>query len=245
MAAELEARLRSVLGMNKYQAAAYVALLRGGPMRAQEVAKAAGIPQQRVYDTLRSLIDMGLVAEREGTFEVVNPVDALQVIAKREVARALGKAEEIERLSRELAASFGQGQGSPQVSILRGLDLVLGAALAGLSRCDERPIFMTSRVFERLGQLLPVLRELAKASGRGGVVIVPRGYLERYAQHVREFEGLGLKFVESEASFLDLMVACDTVIIGVPYLSDAVGVVIRDRGFAEGLRKGVEKAIGL
>ncbi len=245
MTADLESRLRSLLGLNKYQAAAYVALLRAGPLRPQEVAKATGIPQQRVYDTLRSLVDMGLIAEREGSFEVVNPRDALELIARQEMARAMSKAEEIERLSLELAASAGRGRGSPLVSVLRGLNSVMGAALAGLSRCEEMPLFMTYKVFERIEQLLPLLRELAKSSSRGGVVLVPKGYLERYPQYVREFEGLGLTFKESEASFIDLMVACDTVIIGVPYLSDAVGVVVRDREFADGLRKGIERAAGL
>ncbi len=245
MSADLETRLRSLLGLNKYQASAYLALLRGGPMKPQEVAKAAGVPLQRIYDTLRSLVDMGLVAESEGGYEAVNPEEALELIAKREVARAIDRAQEIERLSHELAAGLRQGSAAPLVTLIRGLESVMGAALASVSRCRDRPIFMTYRVFERLDQLVPLLRALASASGPGAIVVVPRGYLEKFPQYKAEFEAIGLSFRESEASFIDLMVACDTVLVGVPYLSDVVAVMVRDREFAQGLRRGIERAVGL
>ncbi len=85
---DIEARLRSVLGLNKYQALAYEALLKSGPMKAQEVARLTGIPQQRIYDTLRSLVDAGLVTERDGGAE--GPVGRREGKAPRHDAEGHG-----------------------------------------------------------------------------------------------------------------------------------------------------------
>jgi len=115
----------------------------------------------------------------------------------------------------------------------------MGAALATASSCNERPVFLAHKIFERLSVLLPALKELVRSSGPGALVVVPKGYLERYRQEAEELSGYGLRVVESDAAFLDLMVACDTVIIGVPYGGDAIAVVIKSREFAEGLRKGL------
>ncbi|MCG2881634.1 MAG: hypothetical protein L7G97_04505 [Acidilobus sp.] len=238
MSADLEQRLRSLLGLNKYQASAYLVLLKAGPMRPQEVAKQAGVPVQRIYDTLRSLQEMGLVVEREGVFEAVDPLQSLGALAKREVARALKRASEIDALAKDLSSS-APGARPAEVTLVRGLDSVMGAALATASSCNERPVFLAHKVFERLSVLLPALKELVRSSGPGALVVVPKGYLKRYRQEAEELSGYGLRVVESDAAFLDLMVACDTVIIGVPYGGDAIAVVIKSREFAEGLRKGL------
>ncbi|MGC9071351.1 MAG: TrmB family transcriptional regulator [Acidilobus sp.] len=245
MTFDVEARVRAVLGLNKYQASAYTVLLKSGPMRAQEVARAADIPQQRVYDTLRSLVEMGLVIERDGAFEATNPVESLGLFAKREIASALARAGDIERLAQDLQALRGSALARPVVMMLKGMASVMGAALREVADCDERPLFIAYKVFDRLGQLLPVLRALASQAGPGTRVILPRGYLEKYAQYKVEFERYGLLFTESDLAFIDLMIACDTVIIGVPYLSDVIAVMIKDKEFAEGLRKGVTRAVGL
>ncbi|MGC9210406.1 MAG: TrmB family transcriptional regulator [Acidilobus sp.] len=243
MGSDIEARLRSVLGLNKYQALAYEALLKSGPLKAQEVARLAGIPQQRIYDTLRSLVDVGLVTERDGVFEAVDPAESFHILAGREVARAMARASEIEKLAEELKALSGVARARPHVVMLRGMETVMGAALKSVTECRERPVFMAYKVFDRIDQLLPLLRGLAMQAGPGTMVIVPKGYLERYKDYRDEFERYGLKFLESDSAFIDLMIACDVVLIGVPYMSDAVAVMIRDRDFAEGLRRGVLRAV--
>jgi sugar-specific transcriptional regulator TrmB len=54
------------LGLNKYEARAYLALLGHDESSAVEVANRARIPRQRIYDVLASLRDWGMVVTRDG-----------------------------------------------------------------------------------------------------------------------------------------------------------------------------------
>src|SRR5439155_5541838 len=60
------------LGLTKYEAKAYLALIRRGSSTAAEVARIAGVPRQRIYDVLASLVERGLASTRPG--RVVNYV---------------------------------------------------------------------------------------------------------------------------------------------------------------------------
>lgn len=55
------------LGLTTYEARAYVALLGRDSFTAAQVARQAGLPRQRIYDVLGSLIQKGLAAGRPGT----------------------------------------------------------------------------------------------------------------------------------------------------------------------------------
>lgn len=63
-----ESRVRQLisLGLSKYEASAYLALLGHDESSAVEVADRAGVPRQRVYDVLASLLGRGLVVTRDG-----------------------------------------------------------------------------------------------------------------------------------------------------------------------------------
>jgi sugar-specific transcriptional regulator TrmB len=63
-AAHLERLQR--LGLTSYEARAYVALLRRDSSTAAETARVAGLPRQRVYDVLSSLVEKGLASTRPG-----------------------------------------------------------------------------------------------------------------------------------------------------------------------------------
>ena len=55
------------LGLTSYEAKAYLALTRRGSSTAAEVARLAGVPRQRIYDVLASLVGKGLAISRPGT----------------------------------------------------------------------------------------------------------------------------------------------------------------------------------
>ena len=55
------------LGLTAYEARAYLALIRRDASAASEVARLSGIPRQRVYDVLASLVEKGLASSRPGT----------------------------------------------------------------------------------------------------------------------------------------------------------------------------------
>ncbi len=53
--------LLHVLGLNKYEVQAYIALIEGGEQNVSEIITKTGIPQPRAYDTLVNLTKYGLV----------------------------------------------------------------------------------------------------------------------------------------------------------------------------------------
>src|SRR5215469_8371558 len=54
------------LGLTRYEARAYVALVRRDASTPAEVARMAGVPKPRIYDVLQSLVGKGLAANRPG-----------------------------------------------------------------------------------------------------------------------------------------------------------------------------------
>ena len=54
------------LGLTTYEARAYTALVRRDSFSAAQVARQAGLPRQRIYDVLETLVQKGLAASRPG-----------------------------------------------------------------------------------------------------------------------------------------------------------------------------------
>jgi sugar-specific transcriptional regulator TrmB len=86
-----EARIEQLaaLGLTRYEAAAYVALLGRKEYTPAQVAAHAGVPRQRIYDVLASLSTRGLCVERhvggQRSFYAVDPAIALPaLVAERQ-----------------------------------------------------------------------------------------------------------------------------------------------------------------
>ncbi|WP_242493427.1 TrmB family transcriptional regulator, partial [Haloarcula hispanica] len=65
---DLEASLEQVIArfnLGEYEISAYLAVLQHGELTASEISENTDIPQPRVYDTVRSLSDVGLVELKE------------------------------------------------------------------------------------------------------------------------------------------------------------------------------------
>jgi len=67
--------------LGSYEVAAYLAVLSAGELTASELAERADIPQPRVYDTVRSLADRGLVELHESRPMRVVAVDPAEAFA--------------------------------------------------------------------------------------------------------------------------------------------------------------------
>lgn len=68
MSEDLQTTLVDVAGqfdLSEYEIRAYLAILDGGTVTAADIARAADMPQPRVYDTVRSLSDSGLIELKE------------------------------------------------------------------------------------------------------------------------------------------------------------------------------------
>lgn len=65
----------TALGLNRYEAAVYVTLVRGPRMTASQIAARSHVPRQRVYDILGELCRQGLVTQQPGKQRCFSPVD--------------------------------------------------------------------------------------------------------------------------------------------------------------------------
>ena len=87
------------LGLTTYEAKAYVALLGRDSFTAAQVSRQAGLPRQRIYDVLGSLVEKGLASSRPGSvvkYAAVAPelaIDRLVVEHRRQL-------EELERAAK-------------------------------------------------------------------------------------------------------------------------------------------------
>ncbi len=68
------------LGLKKYEAEAYVTLIKLGEATAREISEYSGVPRPKVYDVLKSLAEMGFVEVHPGNptrFRAMDPQDVL------------------------------------------------------------------------------------------------------------------------------------------------------------------------
>ncbi len=91
-----------LLGLNKYEALAYEALVRLGKVGAFEIARESGVPYGRIYDTLNSLAAKGLVIvvpEKSKKFIAAQP-EALEKLFAAQESKFSKLKEEIKNLKK-------------------------------------------------------------------------------------------------------------------------------------------------
>jgi len=101
------------LGLTSYEAKVYLALIRRDSFAAADVSRLAGIPRQRIYDVLATLVQKGLASQRPGPPAKYTPVSP-EIAIERLLAT---RREELDRLVRSshemissLAPAFAEGQ---------------------------------------------------------------------------------------------------------------------------------------
>jgi sugar-specific transcriptional regulator TrmB len=101
------------LGLTSYEAKAYVALVRRDSYTAAQVSRMAGLPRQRIYDVLGSLVAKGLATARPGAVVKYAAV-APDVAIERLVADHRAQLADLERQAAEtiaaLSPAFEAGQ---------------------------------------------------------------------------------------------------------------------------------------
>lgn len=240
----LESRLRSLLGLNSYEARAYLAILSSGrPLKPREVAREAGIPYQRVYDTLEKLEQKGLVYRLEdGSYDAEDPERALGLLAERYIAEAVERARKVKDLAGDLASRYTARSRGGQLRVVYGLDRILLEAAETLRGCRGPAYFTTYKVAEEAERLRDQLTWFA---GRLAGVEGPIRILvyEDYDPPEWVFSILpesNSEIRKTRLVFMDLMVACSTTIIGLPGLRDVVAVIVDHQDFSEAVRRRIE-----
>jgi sugar-specific transcriptional regulator TrmB len=102
--AEPTEKLRQ-LGLTEYETQAYLVLVQGTQMNAEEVARNANIPIPRVYGVLESLRDLGLIVIIEGRpkkYEIISPDEGLQNLIKIKKRAADDSLRQLEETSQEV-----------------------------------------------------------------------------------------------------------------------------------------------
>jgi sugar-specific transcriptional regulator TrmB len=109
---ELVAQLTR-LGLTSYEAKAYLTLIRRDSFTAAQVARQSGLPRQRIYDVLGSLVQKGLAVARPGTvvkYAATAPelaIDLLLTAHRDELARMERDAR---GMVKDLKPAFEAGQ---------------------------------------------------------------------------------------------------------------------------------------
>ena len=101
------------LGLTTYEAKAYVSLVRRDSYTAAQIARQAGLPRQRIYDVLASLVERGLASARPGAV-VKYAAIAPELAVDRLVAARRNELTDLERDAAEVIAGmtpqFAAGQ---------------------------------------------------------------------------------------------------------------------------------------
>ncbi len=202
-----------------------------------DIARWSGVPLGRIYDVLRSLEAKGLVVKVERTYEPLDPKTAMARIAAKIVDEAERKAREIRALATVLEETMKAPKPGEHVTLIHGLDEVLALVLTIITACREPPLFTAYKAAMEIQSLWPLLQRLLEAIPDGAKVlvhdasIVPRRLLEK----ARE---LGADVREAGQVFIDMMVACDDVVIGLPGPGGTVAAVhVRSRDFADAMKR--------
>lgn len=101
------------LGLTSYEAKAYLTLIRRDSFTAAQVARQSGLPRQRIYDVLGSLVQKGLAAARPGTvvkYAATPPdlaIDLLLAAHRDSLARMERDAQQ---MVTDLKPAFDEGQ---------------------------------------------------------------------------------------------------------------------------------------
>jgi hypothetical protein len=149
------------LGLNSYEAAAYLALLGRPNLSSTEIASRAKIPRQRVYDVLSSLVAKGLCLAHDSnpkTFSAVDPKISLDLLAKERAAQFERQKREMDSLvsglMKDLAPVFASGRGKNDplayVEVLAGATRIAHRALSlaesakkSVNSCIRKPMILT------------------------------------------------------------------------------------------------------
>ena len=112
------ARVAERFDLNDYEIEAYLAVLDGGRLSASEIADRTDIPQPRVYDTVRSLADQGLLELQES-----RPIQALAIDPEEAFADAHAS---LEALVADLEARYTEpARETGAVSLVKSRSSVL------------------------------------------------------------------------------------------------------------------------
>ena len=145
-----------LLGLTGSEVKAYVALLKGGTMTANDISRAARIPYSKVYDSLKSLHAKGWVEEQKSrpvVFTARPPDTALEELRNRQQTERKEKEQLVMDELMGIYAKTGE-QERPDLWIMRGTNEILSRVKNLLLNCrtellialPPQPVSLTDRI---------------------------------------------------------------------------------------------------
>ncbi|MFI4972514.1 MAG: TrmB family transcriptional regulator [Hyphomicrobiales bacterium] len=172
------------LGFSQYEARTYVGLLTSDGATGYGIANETGVPQPKVYETLRRLVDRGaavLTAEHPARYAAVPPSDLLNALAKE-----FGAKVEAARIGLQSLPQRSAARGGLPLARLHSLAAATERAADAIATARTR-VYMSGR-----GEDLKQLAGAIDAASERGVQFVivhfgrlpfqaPRGKIMRHA----------------------------------------------------------------
>ena len=201
---ELVERLQA-LGFSQYEARAYCALLQKSPANGHEVAKTAGIPTSKVYETLERLHHKGAVLVQRSEPTLWAPVPHRDLVAAlRQRMESTFSAVE------QGLAQLGHEQDTKLTWSLSGHGHVVDSMRAAIDRAHERVSAAVPAA--ALEELAPALRRAAErgvdldlVAGDGADLDLPAGEhvrVRRRADPAADGDRLGVVVGDGEETVL-------------------------------------------
>jgi sugar-specific transcriptional regulator TrmB len=200
---EIEGAL-SELGLNKYEARAYLALVTEGSSTAKNVSDITGIPYGKVYEVIDSLVMKGFVMTlptKPMKCKALSPADAINS-AKKNLHKRLKTVEHV--ILTEIEPLFAQNKNFTEP---RGIFWILTGRAAINKKMEELGtaakhhinIFTSGNGIKRMESLKPIL----KAASKRGVKIYLSGAISKEClEDIKNFDFCELKHTDMAHSQL-------------------------------------------
>lgn len=130
------------IGLNEYEIKAYTALIKYGTQAGKDVAKHSGVPPTRVFDTLKSLADKGLVSiirEKPMLFKPIEPEDGVKNLFERRIEslksvekEAISSLKEIEKKTAE------KPKIEEKITVLLGFQKMYEQAIRKMEKAEKQ-----------------------------------------------------------------------------------------------------------
>jgi sugar-specific transcriptional regulator TrmB len=164
------------LGLTGSEVKAYVALLKGGTMTANDVSRAARIPYSKVYDSLKSLHAKGWVEEQKSrpvVFTARPPDTALEELRTKQQTDRKEKEKLVMDELMAIYAKTGE-QERPDLWVMRGTSEIYSRVKNLLLNCrTELLVALPPQVIPFMDQMEPLLGALKEKGVKTEVLTSP------------------------------------------------------------------------
>ncbi len=236
----LEERLRSLLGLNSYEARVYLAIL-AGARSPKDISKNSRVPLPRVYDIIERLESYGLVIRDKGSYRVVDPREAIARITFAKIRSVVETAAKARRLAEVLYEKYkaGTSKDVQGVETIRGMEKVFAKSFT-IAADSEKVLFSLWKALEKLDYIKPLVEPYLELLRQKEVAIIVAEGTVLSKQDIDLLKKLGVKIYCSKGPVLDMMITEDTVVIGVPdseVKNEVIAIIVRSSEFASSLRR--------